>query len=60
MEATCSSETSVDYQRTISSYAPEDRTLSFTKFAVKNVQFIIVYLLSLGSKTVKGYFFGVL
>jgi hypothetical protein len=27
MEATCSSETSVDYQRTTRSYIPEDRTL---------------------------------
>jgi hypothetical protein len=33
MEATCSSETSVDYQRTIQSYIPEDRTLFFLYYA---------------------------
>jgi hypothetical protein len=30
MEATCSSETSVDFQRTARRYIPEDRTLQFT------------------------------
>jgi hypothetical protein len=29
MEATCSSETSVDFQRTTRRYVPEDRTLQY-------------------------------